>query len=120
MKHSPVSTGWKLFSNNVKASRVERLETASATSSSLVNKYEILFPKAKHKIQKTTPILIDVLRITLMENIAALAFPFPSSFDMRTLYKLFITRGLSLETKNDYVTIERERGRVSIVSYHTI
>ena len=95
----------------MKASRVQRLETTSATFSSLVNQYEILFPKAKHKIQKTTPILIDVPRITLMENIVALAFPFPSSFDTRTLYKLFITRGLSLETKNDYVTIERERER---------
>ena len=120
MKHSPVSTGWTLFSNIEKANRVERLETTSATFSSLVNHHEILFPKAKHKIQKTTPILIDVLRITLMENIAALAFPFPSSFDMRTLYKLFITRGLSLETKNDYVTIEREREGIDCLISHRL
>ena len=85
MKHSPVSTGWILFSKIEKASRVDRLETASAISSSLVNKYEILFPKTKHKIQKITPIHVEVPRITLMENFTALAFPFPSSFDTRTL-----------------------------------
>lgn len=111
MKHSPVSTGWTLFSKTEKASRVERLDTASATSSSLVNQYEILFPKAKNKAQKITPIVIEVQRITLMENFAALAFPLPISFDTRTLYS-YITRGLSLETKSGSFTIERERDEI--------
>lgn len=88
MKQLPESTGWTLFSKTEKASRVERSETVSAVSSSLVKMYEICFPKSKQRIKNITPIATDTLRITLMANFAALAFPFPSSFDTRTLYKL--------------------------------
>lgn len=74
-----------LLSNTENESRRERSATLSATSCSLVNKYPILLPNTKHRIQKTTPIITEVDTRTLMENLAALASPLPSSFAIRTL-----------------------------------
>ena len=76
-----------LFSKMEKANKVERSDTAAATSSSSVNRYEILSPNTKHKTKKTTPSAIDIPRMTLMANFAAFASPFPNSFDTRTLIK---------------------------------
>ena len=71
-----------------KASNTARLDIVSATSSSLVRKCAISSPKIKHRTQNTTPITIDVLRIILIENFAALAFPLPNSFATLTLHKV--------------------------------
>jgi len=90
MKYLPVSTGKILFSSIENASRTWSLDTDSAISSLLVNKYEISRLKTMHKTQKIIPIIIEVPRATLIENFAALALPIPNSFDMRTLYEMHI------------------------------
>lgn len=84
-KYLPESTVWTLLSKTEKERRTERLETISTTSSSVENKDARFRLKNKQRIQKHTPIPIEVLRITFIENFAALAFPLPSSFDTRTL-----------------------------------
>jgi hypothetical protein len=71
-----------------KASNTARLDTVSATSSSLVRKREISLPKIKHRTQIRTPIIMDVLRIISTENFAALGFPLPNSFATLTLNKI--------------------------------
>lgn len=68
-------------------SKGARSATLSATAFSSLNKYPRCLPKIKHKIQKNSPIVTEVLTKTLMENFAALASPFPSSFAIRTLYE---------------------------------
>lgn len=74
-----------LLSKIEKASKVERSATLSATAFSSLNKYPRFLPKIKHTTQKNSPIISEVLTKTLMENFAALASPFPSSFAIRTL-----------------------------------
>lgn len=81
----PISTGCTLLSKKENASRTERPDIASATSSLLVKSREILSPKAKNSAQNNSPITEELETMTLTENIAALAFPLPSSLDTRTL-----------------------------------
>ena len=82
-----MSTSWTLLSKIEKARRMERLETVSANSSLLVNKYAISWPKTKHRIQKNAPIRVEVLGMTLTKKFTAAAFSLRSSFDTLTLYK---------------------------------
>lgn len=70
-----------------KASKTEMSDIASTTFSSVVKRYEILGPSTKQEIQKNTPSVNEVLRMTLTANFAAFAFPRPNSFDTRTLTK---------------------------------
>lgn len=69
-----------LLSKIETAGRMQRLDTDSATNILIVIKCAISF---QSKIQKDPPIAIELQRMTLTENIAAFAFPLPSSFATR-------------------------------------
>lgn len=50
-----------------------------------VNTFGKSFLFIRIKAMNTTPIAVEVRRVTTAENFAALGFPAPSSFDTRTL-----------------------------------
>lgn len=83
----PDSTGYTLFNNTEKERRKERSDIASATLTSLVNKYASFFPNVKQRMKKNKPMVMEVPNKTFIVNFTALAFPLPNSFATRTLYK---------------------------------